>query len=184
MGRRSPKGPPMYRPAIPCIIDVEASGFGGTSYPIEIGVALDDGERFCSLIRPEPDWTHWSEQAEATHGISRRQLATFGKPAIEVASRLNALLDGMTLYTDGWVVDKPWLITLFHAAHQSMRFHVSPLDMILTEAQMDAWHATKQAVLDDAPLPRHRASHDAWLIQETYRRTSAITATTHVARVS
>ena len=37
--------PPMRRPETPIIIDVEASGFGGTSYPIEIGVALFTGGR-------------------------------------------------------------------------------------------------------------------------------------------
>jgi hypothetical protein len=42
----------------PLIIDVEASGFGGTSYPIEIGVALDYGHKYCTLIHPEPGWTH------------------------------------------------------------------------------------------------------------------------------
>jgi len=164
----------MHRPTIPYIIDVEASGFGGTSYPIEIGVALDGGRRYCALIKPAPGWTHWSEQAESVHGISRQQLASFGKPVAEVATQLNALLAGMTLYTDGWVVDKPWLITLFHEARQSMQFHVSPLDLILTEAQMEAWHATKKRVARDTDLTRHRASHDAWLIQETYRQTAAL----------
>lgn len=166
----------MHRPAIPYIIDVEASGFGGTSYPIEVGVALDGGRRFCTLIEPAPGWTFWSEQAEETHGISRQQLHTFGKPVVEVAARLNDMLAGYTLYTDGWVVDKPWLITLFHEARQDMAFHVSTLDLILTEAQMDIWHETKQRVQEEAQLVRHRASHDAWLIQETYRQTAALTA--------
>jgi hypothetical protein len=31
------------RQRTPIIIDVEASGFGGHSYPIEVGVALDVG---------------------------------------------------------------------------------------------------------------------------------------------
>jgi len=167
----------MHRPATPYIIDVEASGFGGTSYPIEVGVALDGGRRFCSLIKPAPGWTFWSEQAEETHGISRQQLATFGKPVPEVAARLNEMLAGLTLYTDGWVVDTPWLITLFHEAQQEMKFQISALDMILTEAQMDIWHATKRRIQADAQLVRHRASHDAWLIQETFRRTAAITGT-------
>ncbi len=166
----------MHRPAIPYIIDVEASGFGGTSYPIEIGVALDGGRRFCTLIKPAPSWTFWSEQAESVHGISRQQLATFGKPVPEVAALLNDMLAGYTLYTDGWVVDKPWLITLFHEAGQDMQFRVSMLDMILSESQMALWHATKRQVQKEAHLVRHRASHDAWLVQETYRRTATLGA--------
>jgi hypothetical protein len=35
------------------------------------------------------------------------------------------------VYTDGWVVDKPWLTTLFYAAGVDMKFTVSSLEMIL-----------------------------------------------------
>jgi hypothetical protein len=52
-----------------------------------------------------------------------------------------------------------------------MRFHVSPLEMILSESQMQLWHEEKDAVLATLDLSRHRASHDAWVIQETYSRT-------------
>ena len=40
----------MSRIIRPDIIDIEASGFGPDSYPIEIGVALSSGEKYCSLI--------------------------------------------------------------------------------------------------------------------------------------
>jgi hypothetical protein len=36
----------------PFIIDVEASGFGAESYPIEIGIALAEGSKYCALIIP------------------------------------------------------------------------------------------------------------------------------------
>ncbi len=39
---------------LPTVIDVEASGFGAGSYPIEVGVAFPDGRSWCCLIRPEP----------------------------------------------------------------------------------------------------------------------------------
>lgn len=48
----------MPRPVQPLIIDLEASGFGRDSYPIEVGVALDYDRKFCSLIRPQPQWAH------------------------------------------------------------------------------------------------------------------------------
>ena len=85
--------------------------------------------------------------------------------------QLNELLASRTVYTDGWVVDKPWLTTLFHAARTDMQFHVSPLEMILSEEQMQRWHREKDAVTASLELTRHRASHDAWIVQETYRRT-------------
>ena len=155
----------------PFIIDVEASGFGSTSYPIEVGVVLNNGRKFCSLILPAPDWTYWDEEAEKIHRVSRELLKTFGKPIHEVADHLNAMLDGLTLYSDGWVVDKPWLITLFHTAGRPMKFSVSPLEMLLSEKQMAVWHETKDKVAIEMNLTRHRASNDAWIIQETYKQT-------------
>jgi len=155
----------------PFIIDVEASGFGGASYPIEVGVALDGGQKYCTLILPSPDWTHWDKEAEKIHGITRDLLQTCGTPVDEVADTLNEMLDGLTLFTDGWVVDKPWLTTLFHAAGKPMNFDISPLEMILSEEQMAHWHETKDRIVEDMNLARHRASYDAWIIQETYRQT-------------
>ncbi|MGE0386877.1 MAG: hypothetical protein AB7Q97_19295 [Gammaproteobacteria bacterium] len=159
--------------AIPEIIDVEASGFGAASYPIEIGLALEGDRKFCTLILPAPDWTHWDEEAEKVHRVARDILETYGRPMQEVTAQLNAMLRGRTLYTDAWVVDKPWLIKLFHAAGTSMQFSVSPLEVILSERQMALWKQTRERVAADARLRRHRASHDAWIIQETYRRTLA-----------
>ena len=158
----------------PLIIDVEASGFGGTSYPIEIGVALDDGHKYCSLVLPEPEWTHWDAEAQNVHRITRDILETYGKPGRTVAETLNELLANRTVYTDGWVVDKPWLATLFHAARIEMRFRVSPLELILSASQMERWHGEKDRVLATLDLSRHRASHDAWVIQETYSRTRRV----------
>lgn len=158
----------------PPIIDVEASGFGGKSYPIEVGVALGDGHRYCSLIVPMPEWTCWDEEAERLHGISRDTLYAYGSSVDKVVADLNELLNGMTLYSDGWVVDQPWLIRLFHAANRPMMFHVSPLEMILSEKQMAIWHTTKDDIEKHAKLERHRASHDAWMIQETYKQTLGI----------
>jgi len=157
----------------PIIIDVEASGFGGTSYPIEVGVALDDDTKYCSLIMPAPDWNHWDEDAESVHRIARDILETYGKPIAQVAADLNEKFAGKTLYTDGWVVDKPWLTRLFHAAGVDMKFGVSALEMILSEQQMARWHETKDRILAEAKAHRHRASFDAWIVQETYRQTLA-----------
>ena len=141
------------------------------SYPIEIGIALEEDKKFCTLIVPAPDWTHWDDEAEKIHRIARDILELYGKPMAEVTAQLNDLLRGRTLYSDGWVVDKPWLTTLFHAARTPMEFQVSPLEAILSEHQMEHWHETKDQVIKDMELKRHRASYDAWIIQETYKRT-------------
>lgn len=164
----------MKHPTNPIIIDIEASGFGPESYPIEVGIVLENGDRFCTLISPEPDWTHWSDSAEALHGIARANLIGAGKSAYRVAVQLNGWLEGKTVYSDGWVVDKPWLTTLFYAAGIPMKFQVSSLELIMTENQINVWDNTKAEVIESSKIGRHRASNDAWIIQETYRRTSSL----------
>ena len=158
----------------PYIIDVEASGFGVDSYPIEVGLALEEGERFCSLIQPVAGWGHWSEDAEACHQIARACLFQHGKPAASVASMLNLILQHKTVYSDGWVVDKPWMERLFASVGMAMQFRISPLEMILNEAQMEIWHATKTQIETELNATRHRASSDALVIQTTFMRTRQI----------
>jgi len=155
----------------PIILDIEASGFGSHSYPIEVGVAMDDGRKFCALVRPKPEWTHWDARAEAVHGVSRDTLVSHGRPPQEVAGALNELLRGRTAYSDGWVVDQPWLERLFDGAAIRREFRLSSLEMILSEDQMIVWTETKQAVLDERHQQRHRASYDAFVVQETFQRT-------------
>lgn len=155
----------------PAILDIEASGFGGDSYPIEVGVVLPDGRKYCSLIAPLDDWTHWDAQAASVHGISRAMLAAHGRSPRAVAEELNALVGGGTVYSDGWVVDGPWLVKLYFAARLEPCFRFSALEMILDERQMQDWHAAKQSVLEDYSDKRHRASFDAFVVQETWWRT-------------
>ena len=76
---------------------------------------------------------------------------------------------GTTVYSDGWVVDSPWLNTLFAAAGLQMQFKLSPIEAILKESQFAHWDSTKARILEKNDLTRHRASIDAFLIQETYR---------------
>ena len=117
---------------MPIIIDVEASGFGPFSYPVEIGVAMNDGEKYCTLILPAPDWTHWDNAAEQIHHISRNTLHDYGKPMEQVAMELNLLLQGKTVYTDGWVVDKPWILKLFDDCGLISEFYTNSLELILS----------------------------------------------------
>ena len=166
----------MLRKRPPIVIDIEASGFGAESYPIEIGVAFGDGTKYCSLISPMPEWTFWDADAERLHGVSRSVLAQYGKPAREVAARLNELLGPRTAYTDGWVVDKPWLNRLYFEAGLECTYSLSSLEMILSEPQMEIWHATKNALLRELGDRRHRASFDAYVVQETWERTCNATA--------
>ena len=128
---------------IPTIIDVEASGFSSHSYPIAVGVIRSDGARFCRLIRPYPQWSHWDKKAEALHGLSRDHLQKWGNDGRDVCLALNQFLATGTAYTDGWVVDHPWLFKLYAAAGVDLSFVVRALEYVLSYKQMDLCVSTK-----------------------------------------
>lgn len=155
----------------PIIIDVEASGFGQGSYPIEVGLVLPDGSPHCFLIAPMRGWVAWDPEAEKVHGISRQALEDFGRPANQVAWRLNELLRDKTVYSDAWAFDMSWLGKLFEATHMPQEFRLASLQELMGHGQMAVWDKTKQRVVSDLGLSRHRASGDARILQETWRRT-------------
>lgn len=159
--------------SLPPIIDVEASGFGAASYPIEVGLVLSDGSSYCTLIRPEARWTHWDTSAEEVHLVSRETLLRNGRTAAETARELNARLRGMTVYCDSWYHDFTWLSRLFDAAECPQAFRLEDIRTLLNEAQAEHWHATRLQVQADLCLPRHRASNDARILQATLGRVRA-----------
>lgn len=162
--------PPHPDLAVPTVLDVEASGFGRNSYPIEIGFVLPNGHTFCTLVRPEAHWTHWDAQAEATHHISRALILARGVPVPEVARTINAQLYGQTVYSDGWVNDYSWIGALFDAADMSPSFKLENLRVLLDDQEADQWHTVKAQVSSERGVQRHRASADARLLQLTLLR--------------
>jgi hypothetical protein len=159
---------------IPVILDIEASGFGRGSYPIEVGYALPDGRSHCFLIKPLDAWQMWSSEAEQLHGISRAQLFMRGVDVVAAAEMLNRALGGLTVYSDAWGNDQTWLAQLFDCAERVQGFRVQALSVLLNEAQLMAWAETRQAVERELALNRHRASSDARILQQTYLRTLAL----------
>ena len=151
-------------------MDIEASGFGRSSYPIEVGYVLGDGSSFCTLIRPAPSWTHWDRSAESVHHIERATLDRHGRPVAEVAALLNERLRGRTLYSDGWGHDFAWLSALFDEAGCVQRFRLESLRKLLSEEEADRWKPTRDRISGEFSLARHRASVDAWLLQQTWLR--------------
>ncbi|MEM7217835.1 MAG: hypothetical protein AAF515_05680 [Pseudomonadota bacterium] len=123
------------------------------------------------LIRPDASWSHWDDSAERVHGVTRGILREHGRPIAAVCDALNDLLGDHIAYSDGWGHDKPWLITLFHAARIDMRFRVSPLELLLSEPQMSRWHDVRDRIEAEFGERRHRASADAWVVQQTFLRT-------------
>jgi DNA polymerase III epsilon subunit-like protein len=156
---------------VPAVLDVEASGFGAGSYPIEVGVVLPSGKSHCFLIRPADHWSHWDPLAEAVHGITREVLAARGVPIEEVARNLNEVLRGQTVFSDAWGHDRSWLALLYDEAGLSQHFRLESLRALLTDQQVERWQGTRERVIREIGEARHRASVDALIVQQTYVRT-------------
>jgi len=155
---------------IPTIIDIEASGLGRGTFPIEVGFITGSKMIGCTLIKPISKWTTWHKDAEALHGISRDLLEQKGQDITWVANWLNSRLKSGTVYSDGWGNDMSWLGALFDEAEVFQSFRIESLLTLLSEQERELWSDVHDKVVTEAALTRHRASSDAKMIQETYIR--------------
>lgn len=156
---------------VPAIIDVEASGFGPGSYPIEIGIAMPNGSTHCYLIKPLPEWTHWDTAHQSVHQIPRDILLTHGRSVETVAMAVNELVKGQVIYSDRWGMITTWVSQLFYAARIPQMFVIESLHSLIDDHQADRWDNLHQHVQDEMELTRHRASSDALILQKTFVRT-------------
>jgi len=152
------------------MLDIEASGFGRDSYPIEIGYVLPDGRSHCMLVKPAESWTHWDETAQQVHGISRAALLNHGKTPLEVAHMLNKDLCGRTVYCDGWAHDYPWLAALFNEAGTQAAFKLESVVTLLRDSELESLSHQRTLALADLGLKRHRASNDARALQRAVQQ--------------
>lgn len=159
----------------PIILDIEASGFGAGSYPIEIGYVDASGAVWSAQVRPHAEWLHWDHEAEKLHQQSRQELLQYGQTAQEIAAHLNKTFAGQTVYTDGWYQDFVWLHSLYEAAGMSPAFKLEDLSVLLTPEQKSVWHDTQQGIRDAFELQQHRAALDAKTLQLTWLKTTEMT---------
>lgn len=159
---------------LPAVLDIEASGFGRDSYPIEVGYVLPDGRAHCALIRPPQAWTHWDADAERVHHIGRDILLRHGRPAAEVARRLNEDLAGQTVYCDGWAHDYAWLGALFEAAGLQPSFRLESVNRLFDERHLAQLDDAQRQARAELGLTRHRASSDARALQAAIQRVHAL----------
>ena len=153
---------------LPCVIDIEASGFGRGSYPIEVGFALPDGRTGCTLIRPPEEWSHWDGHAQRLHGLTRDVLLRHGRPATEVADLLNEKLAGRSVYCDNWAHDFAWLARLYDSAGATPAFRLRHVRELLDEAQAARWDTACSDARAGLKVGRHRASNDARVLQHAW----------------
>jgi hypothetical protein len=156
--------------ALPVFLDIEASGFGAGSYPIEVGCILPDGQTMCCLVRPPEGWRHWDHAAEAIHHITRDVLMQHGLPIDDVVCRLDDALHGKDVFSDAWGNDYAWLSRLYDEAGRVPHFHLRSLRELLSEEQAALWHDVKKVVSEELHTTRHRASNDARVLQATFAR--------------
>jgi len=146
-------------------LDIEASGFGTSSYPIEIAISLADGRTYSKLIRPVWEWKHWDKSAESIHRITLEQLTKYGADVREVCHEINEFCGGLVLYSDAWSHDSRWLMTLFAAARMPMQFQCRAVEMLVDEESMLFWGELKAETAKNLGLVPHRALNDALIIQ-------------------
>ena len=151
----------------PIVLDIEASGFGLGSYPIEIGFVDAAGQAWCSLVKPLAEWQHWDPNAAAVHHITREQLCQHGRDPEEIVQVLNDRLRGQIVYSDAWAHDYTWLNKLYEAANRSPTYKLENLRQLLSDSDAARWHDVKRRVALNLGIERHRASADARLLQNT-----------------
>jgi len=148
------------------VMDIEASAFGESSYPIEIGLArfLDSSRPIAlwqTYVRPTAEWTRsglWSKASAAVHGIRRNDLID-GRDPVVVAERLNVLLKGALVVTDAPSYDQAWLDRLYSAAARDQNFILNDFDFLSSHLRKDEYRQFIH-LLRRRPA-NHRAGDDA-----------------------
>ena len=141
------------------IIDVEASGLGDNSYPIEIAWVnrLNRHQNDSFLVCPDPSWTFWDDYAEQSiHRIPRDSLLKDGVSVINACNRLNDALKGHRILSDAAQTDRFWIRKLFSCAGIQSEFSIGSIYELIPGDKADVF----QRRLKKESVP-HRALEDA-----------------------
>jgi hypothetical protein len=159
---------------LPLFLDIEASSLRRPgSYPTEIAWSTADGAVHECLIRPEPQWTDWSESAEMITGLSRDLLRERGQSPAVVAATMNRLLHGEVVYCDGGAHDAFWLERLYEAARVRCEFRLADIRQLIPRgvSTYPDWQTELQLLVrkarGEAGLA-HRAAADVRYLQRLY----------------
>lgn len=156
------------------LIDIEASGLGPESYPIEIAYSPREGEYESFLINPDTaaDWDSWDPMAETMHGIARADAVEEGQDVMFVARRLNEALGKGTLYSDGYDQDLGWITRLYDEVVFEPTFRLASLQGVLE--RYGTGLAAKYDELVAINETAHRAEADLQRIRELLRQVVAM----------
>jgi hypothetical protein len=156
-------------------LDFEASSLSKKSVPVEVAWVFQNGNSRSYLIKPAPEWTDWSAEAEGIHGISRERLLAEGVPVEQVAKEMVDILSGHELYASAPSWDGKWLSVLLRSAghpRHALRLVKSDeaflsaaregMEGKFPEAEISAFVETVIRQTEPAS-PAHRALPDAML---------------------
>lgn len=142
-------------------LDLEASGLGPDSWPIEVGWCFENGDPETFLIRPSDDWPldAWDPKAEGLHGLTMAEVTRAGNSIAVVCERLNDVLGDATVFSDAPDWDGFWLYRLFTAAGMKQQFEISNFAGLFDRISSDALNAIIRRAGRISPH-RHRARDD------------------------
>lgn len=146
------------------VIDIEASGFGLGSYPIEFAWGNSAIGISSFLINPAQlnDWTHWSDESEQVHCIPRATLLTDGINPLLAWTRISELFALYRVYSDNPPYDAGWLDA----------FSVLGVDTSVIQVH-DTGDIIRRNLNDQGNLCSS--------VEEIYRQAAAVTPPTHRA---
>ncbi|SIS59498.1 hypothetical protein [Neptunomonas antarctica] len=147
----------MSKASVICI-DIEASGMGSRSYPIEIAwKSALTGKSDAFLINPDTgyNWTDWDPVANDIHGIDRDELVANGISVRDACRRLNRMLEGQAVTSDAYEFDYFWMQRLFESAMMKPAFVMQGIDKILEGAQLIQYR-----LVAISQVRAHRAMND------------------------
>jgi hypothetical protein len=112
-------------------LDIEASGLGDESYPIQIGYSFEEKGKLVTkefFIKPAEHWEYWDDEAEEfIHHIPRQALKN-GLSIQDACEKLNLDLIGAEIIVDSKEYDVFWLEKLFSEAQVNMGFNIINID--------------------------------------------------------
>lgn len=161
----------------PLLVDVEASGLGPSSYPIEVAWSDPAGEVEEHLIEPPDEWLtdlEWDPSAERIHGIPLLKLTAEGEPIGQVCEAFLRSTHGHPLYSDAPNYDRSWLLQILeYGGFEDARIGVR--DAIeLYQPKIFGVHlrmdAAKLQARVELGLRHHRAGDDVRALLAVYRQ--------------
>lgn len=157
-------------------LDIEASGLGFNSYPIEVAYATSSGEAASVLIKPEYDWLEsgeWDNNAERNiHKIALHALLQDGRSAKAVAAELNSALKGKLIFCNDLAYDGVWLAKLFKAADIGVEFFLTDIRAFFELVGEEKTRSFKSAYESISVETMHRALPDARRFVSAYKLVS------------